>query len=345
MIASYTVSRDDTVYEAFPDIALTRTGKLVCVFAECTHHNDRSYTRILKTVSNDRGRTWESRQPVTEATNGLPFYNCPRVSTLPDGRLALLVDQLHAPERSSKPDECRNLLYMSADEGSTWTPPVETPALGIVPDRLCVLPNGRWIVSCHYCDTALGYLVQRLWYSDDEGNSWSDPVIVGRQEGLNLCEASILPVDERTLVAFMRENTGTGRDCWKTISRDGGENWSEPVRFPLPACHRPVAGFLRDGSILITFRFMQGGKGGKGRWTQNLFAALTDTESALALTRAGAWTRIRPLDFDRSAESDTGYSGWIQFEDGEIYVVNYTMDDAPKAQIRGYSLSREDFLL
>jgi sialidase-1 len=43
--------------------------------------------------------------------------------------------------------------------------------------------------------------------------------------------------------------------------------------------------------------------------------------------------------------SDTGYSGWVQFPDGEIYVVNYIVDDAPKGQIRGYSLRKEDFLL
>jgi sialidase-1 len=51
------------------------------------------------------------------------------------------------------------------------------------------------------------------------------------------------------------------------------------------------------------------------------------------------------VDFDRHPESDTGYSGWVQFADGEIYVVNYLLDDAPKAQIRGYSLSEEDFIL
>jgi sialidase-1 len=35
----------------------------------------------------------------------------------------------------------------------------------------------------------------------------------------------------------------------------------------------------------------------------------------------------------------------VQFPDGEIYVVNYIVDDAPKGQIRGYSLRKEDFLL
>lgn len=148
-----------------------------------------------------------------------------------------------------------------------------------------------------------------------------------------------------TLVAFMRENSGEGRDCQKAVSYDNGESWEGPYRAPLPGCHRPVAGLLQSGKILITYRFMQGGKGWLGTWTQNFFAALTDVESAKARERKEQWARIMPIDFDRSPVSDLGYSGWVQFDDGEIYVVNYIVDDAPKAQIRGYSLSEQDFIL
>jgi sialidase-1 len=168
---------------------------------------------------------------------------------------------------------------------------------------------------------------------------------MGKQAGLNLCEVSILPVEGSTLVAFMRENSGLGWDCYKAISEDNGETWSKPIPFPLPGCHRPVAGWLNNGQILITHRFMQGGLGWTGWWTQNFFAALTDKTSALAPVRAQAHTRILPVDFDRSPASDTGYSGWVQFDDGEIYIVNYILDDAPKGQIRGYALRMEDFSL
>ena len=106
-----------------------------------------------------------------------------------------------------------------------------------------------------------------------------------------------------------------------------------------------MAGRLQSGHILITHRFMQGGKGWIGTWTQNFFAALTDEASALATTRKQAWTRILPVDFDRSPHSDLGYSGWVQFDDGEIYIVNYIVDDAPKGQIRGYSLRRDDIII
>ncbi len=340
MIDKHTISRDDAIYEAWPDVARLPDGRLVCVFSECTHHRDRSYTRIMLTDSSDRGRTWSPKRPLTEGTQGLPWWNCARITLLKDGRLAVLVDKVH--ERGEAGG--RNYLFFSDDNGRTWGEPVETPAVGIVPDKLLELDSGRWILSCHDRDESFGYLVQRLWYSDDRGATWTGAVDVGRKEGLNLCEVSILPVGD-ALVAFMRENSGQGWDCFKSISHDAGESWGEVVAFPLPGCHRPVAGRLLDGRILITHRFMQGGRGWVGWWTQNFFAGLTDDESALAAARNDAHTRILPVDFDRSPESDTGYSGWVQFDDGEIYIVNYIVDDAPNGQIRGYSLRPEDFLL
>ena len=340
----YTISRDDGIYEAFPDVALTGSGKLVCVFAECTHHSDRGYTRIMLTDSLDRGRSWSAKRPLGPASRGLPYYNCPRLVALSDGRLVLMVDTIGAWQERQLED-CLNWLYISEDEGATWSEPLATPARGIVPDRLIELDSGRWIVSCHWQDLSVGNLVQRLWYSDDQGATWSEPVIVGRQEGLNLCEGSMLPLGDGVIACFLRENSGLGRDAYKVLSFDDGESWSEPIRFPLPGCHRPVAGWLSNGQVLITHRFMQGGDGWVGYWTQNVFAALSDRESVMAARRNGARTRILPLDYDRSPESDLGYTGWVQFADGEIYVVNYIMDDAPKAQIRGYALTLDDLLL
>jgi sialidase-1 len=345
MIRKFTVSRDDSIYQAWPDVALTRSGKLVCVFSECTHHGDRSYTRVMLTDSTDRGRSWSPKRPLAEATRGKVFWNCARITQLGDGRLAVVVDKCGTDERARDYEKLQNYLFFSRDEGQTWSEPLLTPAQGIVPDKLRELENGRWLLSCHVQDPAIKNLVQRLWFSDDRGRTWSGPVIVARQQGLNLCETSILPVDGRTLVAFHRENSFVGLDCFKTISRDNGETWGEPIAFPLPGCHRPVAGFLKDDRILITYRFMQGGKGWVGTWTQNFFAAITDRESALAPTRKEAWTRIMPVDFDRSPVSDLGYSGWVQFDNGEIYVVNYIVDDAPKGQIRGYAFTPDDFLL
>ena len=345
MIEKFTISCDPEWYEAWPDVVLTNSGKLVCVFSECTHHGNRDYTRIMLSDSIDRGRSWSPKRPLTEGTRHLPYYyDCARISKLRDGRLVVIVDRIPADGGEYKSFQAENLLYFSADDGASWSEPVVTPLRGIVPDKLLELENGRWIIAAHH--HVDGNLVQFLRYSDDCGASWSDPVTVAADPCFQLCEVSILPVGGETLVAFLRENSFRGLDCKKTVSHDNGESWGPLIDFPLPGCHRPVAGFLNDGRILITYRFMQGGKGWLGAWTQNFFGALTDRESALAAKREESSVRIFPIDYDRSPLSDLGYSGWAQFPDGEVYIVNYIVDDAiDKAQIRGYALNPAELML
>ncbi len=340
----FTISRDPSVFAAWPDIALSDSGKLICVFTECPRHGDRSHTQIMLTESTDRGRTWRPKHPLTPRTDGYPNYNNARISKLSDGKLVIVVDLICSTGRASDPENCKILLYFSEDDGVSWSQPVETPARGVVPDKLLELPNGRWLITCHsHTGPEMGGVFsEKLWYSDDHGQSWQGPVLVSRESELKLCEASILPVGENTLVAFLRENSNTGADCYKTISYDNGESWSGVIRFPIPGCHRPVSGFLADGRIMITYRFAHGAALWGYKW-QNLFACFTDKESVLARSREEANTRQMPLDYDRAIQSDTGYSGWVQFPDGEIYVVNYIVDDAiDKGQIRGYALQPDN---
>lgn len=345
MIEKVTIARDDSIYHAWPDVTIAPDGRLVCIFSECTHHSDRSYTRIMLTDSFDQGCSWSPKRALTEGTAALDYYyNCARISTLKDGRLAVVVDRCYNTEKDDDFNLKKNYLYFSADNGQTWTDAIETPIRGIVPDQLVELSNGRWIIGAHYREPGFDKIVQRCWYSDDKGKSWQGPSIVGMNEDLNLCEVSIIEFDG-TLVAFMRENSFLGYDCYKAISHDFGKSWSGVIKFPLPGCHRPVAHQLNDGRVVIGHRFLQGGQSGFGKWCQNYFVAITDAESCLSLKRRGAWTRILPVDFDRSSHSDTGYSGIVQLNDDEIYVVNYIVDDAPKGQIRGYRIKLSDFIL
>ena len=343
MIQKYTVSRDDSIYEAFPDLTLTKDGRLLCVFEECIHHLDRSWTQLVLTESSDRGRTWSPKRPLTEPTNGNRYWNCPRICTLRDGRVALIADFVSTSERSKDLHLLKNFLFISHDHGQTWDEPILLPMQGIMPDKLIELSDGRWVTSCHYKSPETGCLKVWLWHSADQGTTWEGPVTVADKVGLNLCEVSILPVSDTVLVALLRENSGMGWDCYKVISEDGGLTWTDPTTLPIPGCHRPISGWLADGQALITCRLMHGcwGLGG----THITLAVLTNKDSLLAPSREEAHTRLMPLDFDRSPESDNGYTGWVQFDDGEIYIVNYIVDDAPKAQIRGYSLTPEDFML
>lgn len=355
MIEKIIVSRDDSIYEAWPDVALLPSGRMVCVFSECTHHHDRDYTRVVYVVSDDRGQTWTDKRPVSEplikSQGDHAYWNCARISCLSDGRLVVVCDRLTGG--CSEEDASQiNWLWFSSDEGENWDGPMETPIVGIVPDQLIELklkPHvGRWLLAAHTQipqEDGTRIWHQQVWTSDDQGATWGGPNIVAAEPELLLCEGSILELPTGELVCFMRENSARGLDVYRTISRDGGVSWGELTTLPLSGCHRPVAGMLNSGNVLITYRYLQGGNSMIGWGAQNIFAAMMETSSVLASDRQQARARIMPLDFDRNSKSDLGYTGHIQFSDGEIYVVNYIMDDAPKAHIRGYLFRESDIML
>lgn len=340
-IEKFVISNDPRLYEAWPDLTLAPNGDLVCVFSECTSHCVRNYTRIMLASSSDEGRTWAPKRPLTEGTKDLDYYyNCARISTLPDGTLAVIVDRIpRVGEGSAHLTE--NVVYFSKDNGETWSEPQVLPIKGIVPDKFRVLNNGRIALAAHY--PYEGVLTEFTCYSDDNGKTWSEPVILAHDPRYNLCEACLIPLGDNKVAALLRENSGLGYDSFKCVSTDNGATWSKPVNFPIPGCHRPAAGPLKDGRYLVTYRFYHGGGCGKGAGAQNFFGALTDRDSLLSEDRKGAATRIFPIDHDRSSRADTGYSGWVQLPDGSVYIANYIVDDAlTLGQIRGYRLELDE---
>ena len=334
MIQKFNVSRDDSIYEAWPDVTLTEGGKLICVFSECEHHKNREGARIMITESLDRGRTWSEKRPLTEKGHAGEYFNCARISKLRDGSLAIICDKVYGNENKS----AEIWLWREDAEGGEWGEPTVYPFCGIVPDKLLQLKSGRLIIAAHFKSPETGKLEQYLWYSDDAGRTWSDRVTVAADEKYNLCEVSILEYGDNKLVAFLRENSVKGYPILKVLSADGGETWSEIYNTSMDSGHRPVAGSLADGNIMVTYRYIPSG-------TQNTFAAFMARETIEATGRREQRVRVMPLDYDRNPSPDIGYTGWVQFDDGEIYVVNYIKDDADKAYIRGYSFCPLDVVL
>ena len=333
-ISKFSVSRDEKYYEAWPDLIQTKSGKLICVFTECEHHLCRNDSRIVIKESFDRGRTWSEKKALTDRGTAKNYFNCARISRLLDGRLVIICDKINGHEN----EDSALYLWFSDEEGENWGEPVKFNVKGIVPDRVLQLKNGRIIIAAQFMNNETGKVAQYLWYSDDNMKTWSDRVTVADDPRYHLCEVSILECENNTLVAFLRENSHCGNPMMKVISFDNGENWSPVYETSIDSGHRPTSGYLSDGRVMITYRYIPAG-------TQNVFAAVYDKAALLETNRKNQKVRIMPLDYDRNPAADLGYTGWTQFPDGEIYVVNYIKDDCDLAQIRGYSFYPEDIAL
>lgn len=340
----YIVSRDDSVYECFPDLAKTPSGKLICVFRESAHHADLQGNRLVFKESFDNGKTWSEKHVLTERRDATYAYNCPRISVMPDGSLVIICDKLDRTKNEDALADCEQHIFRSTDDGKTWQGPEILPIRGIVPDQYKVLSNGRHIFGVHRRSEVTGKLTQYCYYSDDSGKTWQES-IVASDERYNLCEVSIVEEGEGTLIAFMRENSAKGLPCFTAISHDYGTTWEGVYETNIYCCHRPVVKKCSTGNYFMTYRFMQGGRGWLGCIYQNLFGAFFTKETALATDKRRQSVRIFPIAYDRSPKADMGYSGWVQLDDGSFYVVNYMLDDAPKAQIKGFHFDRDDVLI
>jgi BNR repeat-like domain len=337
------ISNTPGVYECFPCLTRTQSGRLITVYRESDSHGAAAYSHLVLRHSDGEGAKWSERQVLIEShrQEGVLFkWNCPRIGELAEGRLYVLCDGYPVPPGEAQTCDSRVFFWWSEDEGETWSEPRKTAIFGIVPDKLLVTAAGTWLVAAHEHETAAPFITQWVFRSEDAGSSWQ-PTVVCRQEGLNPCEASLIQLPEDgLLVCYMRENSGLGRPGPKCLSRDDGRHWEGPYDTDMIGCHRPVAGFLPSGNIMVTHRHTCRGQLGSAK---NFFAFRESQESAREPEPSQQGGIILPLDHDRWNPPDQGYSGWANLPEGRTFVVNYIRDEGPLAQIRGYWLREEDF--
>lgn len=89
----------------------------------------------------------------------------------------------------------------------------------------------------------------------------------------------------------------------------------------------------------MTYRFYN------GVCNADTMMALMTENDAKETERNRQAVRLIPLDYDRNAVPDCGYTGFAVLDNGDVYVVNYIKDDAEKAQIRGYRFCPNEWIL
>jgi len=341
-ITTATVSRNDLVFEIHPDLALTKTGKVICVYRESDWHDPVDFAHIILRESIDGGRTWGRRRVLAESRGKDKQFDrlkCPRVSQLSDGRLVIICDVIHGYESARTTPVAPSLLWWSEDDGNSWSHPQSMSIRGIVPDRVRETPGGALITATEaHGETGESFVA--AFRCEDGGKSWEGPFqIVTNKEyarlphEMSVGEPSIVALADKTLVCYLRNDAPTGPGM-KCFSRDDGRTWEGPYPTLMPHVRgRPAAGMLASGNVMVTYRY--------GR-CENYFAYMESQESALCTDPAKQTGRLFPIAHQKSSDGmhfidnelitggGGGYTGWVQFLNGEILHVITFNRDAPK---------------
>ncbi len=346
-----TIARDDDQYEAFPDVCRLRGDGLLCVYRESDYHGA-STSRLMLIESEDRGRTWTNQRQidVSRSIRGDgSMWNNPRLVRLADGRIVATLD-VHFFEnagiRGIGSLFCHQTwLSFSEDDGQTWTDRHLTAVEGIGPSSVVPLTVNHWLMAnTHFLGRFPDAFRVEVVHSYDGGLTWPISALGAEQDGFQHDEPALVDLPDGRVLMVMRENVHTSRPSHYVISEDEGYVWSTPRPGPFYG-DRPTGGVLQSGRLLFTYRNVEpapGEKTMKAGHDPGTWAWLGDLSG---LTGSGGESRVLELEGDSCGRyGDYGYSGWVQFDDGEIFCTYHHRDEAPKSYIRGCWFREEDFL-
>ena len=289
------VARKEGQYLAFPDIASTRTGRLICVWRESDCHVA-TESRLMLKISDDRGATWSAERVLN------PFCgHMPRITVLASGEILILDDG--APPAQEQEGGFWPSIYRSQDDGETFTAqPLSygfgscipaCPSFG--PDRILPLAQDDWLCMSQI---RLGTVRRSAWHtfanmvyrSTDQGKTWWADTPACAETDLLLCESGLTLLPDGRILALYRTNSERFEPVYWQISEDRGRTWTAVKATPLVG-HRPNVGLTGDGRLLVTYRNVSPDRG-TCAWmgtlealtqTDYLTQALVEDESLLVL--------------------------------------------------------------
>lgn len=324
-VDKFTLSRDDSFMEGWPDLVKLKSGRLLVAYNECVGHGNRDHSHIAVRVSDDGGRIWSEKIYVGEETFQGDQWNSIRVNQLADGRIILVCDRISGTEFSR---ETELYAFESLDGGESFSEKRRLGIYGYCSDKVRELFDGSLLLCVSRFNPTLGKSEVFAYKSFDGGYSWGSPIPTASSADYNFIEPAAYEMGDGKVAVFLRENSFKNYNGFAVFSKDGGDSFGEPCEILLPGMHRPFVGRLVNGKTLLSYReFLNGDK--------SLLKACVFDENELL---SGGNLEIFEIDRDRSKTPDSGYSAWVELDGGEIIMVNYIVDDAPRAYIRGYRI-------
>jgi len=358
------VTKNDAVWQGHPDVAMFK-DRLFVVYRLSNRHMTNQKTAIHVIESNKIKDGFS--KPIFEYES-LQRLNCPRLSVIKD-TLWLICDVVKSAgdylAAENIEEQTRVILWYTQD-GKSWSRPINSNIRGIVPDKMLEISDGKFAIATHTykpfytqeeeseinaCvaksprtksekpETVKGRLIQNIWITTNIEGEWTKHSLACDWSH-SFCEASISWYNNQ-MICLMRENSGKGLPAHLSYSYDG-VTWTMPIRTRMFGCHRPVGGVLRSGNFLTTYRDAAH-SWAPGFWAKNTFACLTHKDSVILKNNPFYRSVILPIDHDHSRQSDSGYTGWVQLPDDQIFIVNYITKDAPKPYITWYLIKESEF--
>jgi sialidase-1 len=242
-----------------------KDGRILFVY---THYagggggdNDPAY--LAGRYSSDGGRTWttEDRTIVEKNQGGMNVMSV-SLLRLQSGEIALFYLLKNSEE------DCRPVLRLSTDEGTTWGPPTPciTDEVGyyvLNNDRVIQLKSGRLVapVALHvikgsgqqpdWNGTVMCYL------SDDSGKTWrrsqtAQKVFDAKKNRVTAQEPGVVELKDGRVLMFIRASGGFQ---YLAYSQDGGDTWSAPVASTLasPVSPASIERLPSTGDLLLVW--------------------------------------------------------------------------------------------
>jgi sialidase-1 len=235
---------------------------------------DHGPARISGKVSSDGGRTWGEKTTLVENDGG---RNVMEVNFL---RLKNSDIALFYCQKNTESTDCRVMMRTSRDEGQTFGSAQQLSPVGVYTGltngRSIRLRTGRILLEAWEGGDSYCYL------SDDDGATWRESQRVQPAGGKSY-EPACVELKNGDVSMLMR--TGLGGQ-YQSISKDGGQSWSEPTTTGLVGTAAPVSisRVPTTGDLLAI-------------WNRNPGASKRNPLVAAVSKDEGAtWTQIRALE-------------------------------------------------
>lgn len=231
------------------DFVQLKDGRLLFIYTKFLGGRlDGSTAQLASRESRDGGRTWTSEDKVVVPNSEAPNVMSVSLERLQDGRIALFYC------RKAHELDCLPMIRYSTDEAATWSDPqpVVADAMNsryvLNNDRVIRMTSGRMVAPMsQHVNLPGGKFEHRgimvCYLSDDDGKTWRRGK--GTQDGtmwndtrIVLQEPGVVELRDGSLLMFCRTNVGCQ---FFTLSRDGGETWSQPLASPLSSPLGPAS--------------------------------------------------------------------------------------------------------